>query len=177
MDAARFEVAARGLRHGLLETVAVGDELLDGEGARDRTKRTLEDLLDHGLDLAVGLPDEPLGGGPEPLRLSGDLEHSLTGDEHANALLRHGRVLVGESDLDLTRRELKPADLVHEGPGECARADDDLHALVVDGDEFALLVADLAPTRARDHERLVRTRDPIPLRGEQCDKDEYGDRR
>src|SRR5256886_8155105 len=41
VDAARLEVPARGLRDRLLEPVAVGDELLDRESARDRTKRAL----------------------------------------------------------------------------------------------------------------------------------------
>src|SRR5712691_4377440 len=51
-----------------------------------------------------GSPMKPLRGGAQPLGLPRDLEHRLAGDEDTNALLRDGRVLVRESDLDLTRR-------------------------------------------------------------------------
>src|SRR5207244_5564865 len=134
-------------------------------------------LLDHGLDLAVGLADEPFGGGPEALRLAGDLEHRLSGDEDADSLLRDRRVLVRQADLDLTRRELEPANLVDERPGEGPGSDDDLHTLVVDGDEIALFVADFASPGTRNDQRLVRARDPIALGREEREKDEYGERR
>src|SRR5919201_4158152 len=148
VDAARLEVAARGLGDGLLEPIAVGDELLDRQRAGDRAKRALEDLLDHGLDLAVRFADEPLGRRAKPLGLAGDLEHRLSGDEHPDPLLRDRLVLVGQPYLDLARRELEPPDLVEERPHERARADDDLDALIACGDQLALLIADLRTARS-----------------------------
>ena len=177
VDAARLEVAARGLRDGLLEAVAVGDELLDRQRSGDRTERALEHLLDHGLDLAVRLADEPLGGGPQTLRLAGDLEHGLSRDEHADALLGDGLILVSQADLDLPRGELQPPDLVEEGPDESASADHYLYALIVRGGEVALVVTDLRAARSRDDERLIGAGDPVPLRGERREQDDDADRR
>ena len=177
VDAARLEVAARGLGYGLLEPIAVGDELLDREGPGDGAEGPFEDLLDHRLDLAVGLADESLGGRAQPFGLARDLEHRLSRDEHADALLRHGLVLVGESDLDLTCRELESAHLVDERPDERTGADDNLDALIVRGDELSGFVADRAAAGPGDDERFVRARHPVAAGREQREQDHDAYRR
>src|SRR5439155_831555 len=177
LSADRFELRELGL---LLDHILGRGRLCERAGLVRLGLRLCGDLVRfclRDLPVALSLNDEPFGGGPETLRLAGDLEHRLSGDEDADALLRDRRVLVREADLDLSCRELEPANLVDERPGERPGSDDNLHTLVVDGDEIALFVADFASPGTRNDQRLVRARDPIALGREEREKDEYGERR
>ena len=106
----------------LLELLAVVVELLDRERADDRPEGPLEDVLDDRLDLVLAV-DEPLGGVADRLVVAADLDRRDALDRALDALLGDR---VRQVDVDLARREVEPAELVHQRQHDDAAGPDDL---------------------------------------------------
>ncbi len=154
MKTAGREVALRRVLHLLQQLLAVADQLLDRQRADDRSQRTLEDVLDDGVDLLGLGVEEALGRVAQRLDVASDLERGHALHLDLDALAGDS---VAELDVDLPRRQLQPADPVEERHDDRAAADDHLHALVARmRDLLAPLVVHLGAARAGDDDRLVR---------------------